>query len=293
MNPLFAIVAYIGRRLWRNLTFTLVAMSIMAIGVALATTMFSVVNGLVLSGVPYPEGDRLVHICTVNQKTGDSEDWLPVRYFEELRRRQRSFETLAAHDELGSIILSGPEGPERLSLNKISANFLEALRVKPILGSGFLPGDDVFGAPPKVILSHEIWSGRFGGDPGIIGREIRADGKMTTVVAVMPPGFRFPNDENIWTPAKYNWGGSPGETDNGWNWILPFGRLNPGVSLETASREVDTLLAAMRRSDPIFDEDMGEFAPELVMRVTPFEDLFLSPELKRSTYVMLAATSRI
>ena len=65
--------------------------------------------------------------------------------------------------------------------------------MRPPLGAGFLPGDDEFGALPKVILSHEVWLGRFGGDPKIIGREIRADGKMTMVAAVMPSGFRFPN----------------------------------------------------------------------------------------------------
>ena len=127
MNVSFGNLRYLARRVWRSWSFSVLAISIIAVGVALATTMFNVVNGLVLRGVPYADGDRLVHIRTVNQKTGESWAWMPVRYFEELREIQTSFETLAGHDSLRSLVLSGPEGPERLPLNRVTASFLEAL----------------------------------------------------------------------------------------------------------------------------------------------------------------------
>ncbi len=213
MRSLFQDIAYCSRLLLRSPGVSLIAIVVAALGIGLTTTIFTVINGVVLRGLPYEDGERLMHIRNANQEEGWFRFMLPARYLESLRERETGFESLAGHSNFNSLVISGDGPPERYSLNRVTANFHKVLGVEPMLGPGFEEGDDDFGAPGKVMISHRIWQVRYRGDPNIIGRSIRANGKLKEIVGVMPPGFRFPNNEESWLPAPMNWKASINDED--------------------------------------------------------------------------------
>ena len=174
MRSLFQDIAYCSRLLLRSPGVSLIAIIVAALGIGLTTTMFTVVNGVVLRGLPYEDANQLMHIWNRNRVRDFEGVYLPVRYLAKLRQRETGFESLAGHSYLNSVVISGDGPPERYSLNRVT--FHKALRVEPILGPGFTEGDDHYGAPRKIMISHRIWQGRYGGTPDIIGRVIRADG---------------------------------------------------------------------------------------------------------------------
>jgi hypothetical protein len=117
--------------------------------------------------------------------------------------RQKTFEALGAYrDEAPSV--SGRERADRVSSAQVSRNTFEILAVKPQLGRNFVAGEDVPGAEPVVIIGHAMWQNRFGSDPQIVGKTMRVNGRASTIVGVMPEGFRFPNNQELWRPLAIN-----------------------------------------------------------------------------------------
>ena len=290
MRSLFQDFAYCTRLQLRSPGISLIAILVAALGIGLTTTIFTVINGVVLRGLPYEEGDRLMHIGNDNREEGWNRFWLSARYLERLRERETGFESLAGHSQFNSLVISGDGPPERYSLNRVTANFHKVLGVEPMLGPGFEKGDDHYGAPGKVMISHRIWKVRYGGDPEIIGRAIRANGEMKEIVGVMPPGFRFPNNEESWLPAPLNWEASFNDEDvEGWTWIRIFGRLKAGVSADSATTAVRGHVRQLVEEDSVLWANQDDRPDFTLYTVTPFADEYLRPEAKRSAYAMFGA----
>src|SRR5262245_17312150 len=177
------------RMLRKHPGHTAAAAVALALGIGLTTAMFSIVDGVILKGLPLERADRIVHLEGDNpqrDKNGVTPDF---QDFLDWRRRQRSFEGLAAFDATTVNVASPGARPERVDGAHVSVNTFALLRVKPLIGRLFLPGEDAPGATPVAILSYGLWHSRFGGDRQVLGKTLRVNGVESTLVGVMPQGF--------------------------------------------------------------------------------------------------------
>ncbi|HEX6533888.1 MAG TPA: ABC transporter permease [Gemmatimonadaceae bacterium] len=236
---------YAMRQLRRAPGFATVVVLTLALGIALDTTMFSIVSAALLHPVPYPHPDRLASIFRTGRGS-DVRGWVPAGDFVAYRRQAGSFTDLAAYST-SPFTLATAEGAEFLQGAVVTTNSFRVLGVRPVLGRDFVPEEDVPGHDLVVILSWALWQGSFGGDPGVIGRTVTLNGKLRTIVGVMPRGFEFPEMERLWVPAAF----TPRDyAGRGRPWVVPFGRLAPGVDLARASAEVATIAARLDSAGP-------------------------------------------
>jgi predicted permease len=230
--------------------FTIVAALTLALGIGANTAIFSVVNALVFNPLPYPDPQRLVWVTNVfrgNEMIGVSE-------YRTYQTQSKTFDGLAAFD-VGGRILTTPDGPAPVNTVQATASLFPTLGVAPKLGRAFTPEDARPGAPPVIILSHELWRRRFGGDPSVIGRSVPFGGGSSLILGVMPPGFRFlPESRNggnadVWEPWPLNLQQELKSEDN-MTLANVFGRLKPGVSIEQARAELDLLNQPLIQAHP-------------------------------------------
>ncbi|HET9981982.1 MAG TPA: ABC transporter permease [Longimicrobiales bacterium] len=266
------------RLLRKNPWLTLSAVVALTLGIGLTATMFSIVYGALLRGLPYEDGDRIMHMLRSNPSEGIERMGVPIHDFTEWREQQRSFEDLAAY-YTGTVNVSGEERAERYDGAFISANAFRQLGVRPILGRAFREEEDSPSSPPVVLLGYDVWRNRFHADRRIIGRTIRANGLQATVVGVMPPRFRFPETEEIWLPLrldalKVEWG--EGQQ------LSVFGRLKPGVSLDAANVELSGLAKRIAAEHPETNKGVTATA-------RPFIDDFIGDEPRALLWTMMGA----
>ena len=232
------------RLLYRQPGFSLIAAFSLALGIGLVATQFSLIDGILLRGMPLPDAQHLLHIARQDPKNSDSQYWelLPNRDYLALRERQTSFQSLAATQWLG-LNLSGPGlVPSRQTGALSSANLLDVLGIQPMLGRWFTVAEDQPGQPLFVILSYKLWQVEFGAAPGVLGRTVTINGETGTIIGVMPPKFTFPGDQNLWTNLR----ATPSDPRLRLvERVELFGRLKPGVTIEQARIEFDVLAASL------------------------------------------------
>ncbi|MGH9851275.1 MAG: ABC transporter permease, partial [Blastocatellia bacterium] len=188
IDTFFQDVRYGLTMLRRNPGFTLVAVFTLAMGIGASTAIFSVVNAVLLRPLPYREPDRLVLVP--NARGQDFLRW---------RDQSKAFEKMAAFG-FGTADFTGSGEPERLAVATVSTELFATLGVAPALGRAFTPEEDREGGEPVVVLSDSLWRRRFGSDPQVIGQAITLNNQSQTVIGIMPPGFRFLGDSDLWTP---------------------------------------------------------------------------------------------
>ncbi|HVT18496.1 MAG TPA: ABC transporter permease [Thermoanaerobaculia bacterium] len=266
------------RMLGKKPGHTLVAVVALGLGIGLTTAVFSIVYGIMFRGQPFPEFERVLALDRQNpshdlkNQPADAHDYL------DWCRRQRSFEGLAGYDD-GPATVSGDNRPERLDGAVLTANALDLLRVRPILGRGFRPGEDRPGAPPVALLSHRLWQSHYGGDPGIVGKTVRINGQATTVAGVMGPDFRFPSSALLWTPLVID----PGKAERGKGvHFFVFGRLRTGVTADQAAAEMAAIAQALACEHPRTNRGW-------TVSAVSFTDHFIPAEVRRFFFSMLAA----
>ncbi len=245
---------YGSRMLWKNKGFTAVAVIALALGIGANSAIFSVVNTVLLRPLPYKDADRLVIVWEDNTKLGFPNDTPAVANYIDWRNQSTVFEGMAALADL-SINLTGAGEPERFDGKRVSANFFSLLGVEPLLGRGFLPEEDVPGANHVVVLSHGLWQRRFGSDKGLVGKSITLNGEGYTVVGVMPPGFKFMNEDvGMWVPIAF----TPQQaTNRGSHYLQVVARLKPGVTVEGAQAEMSTIATRLQQQYPEQNTDLG------------------------------------
>lgn len=251
---------YALRGLGRNPGFTFVAVVALALGIGSATTIFSVVNGVLMQPLPYRAPDRLVNIWN---DLGDGAQSLPAvsaADYLDYPRETTLFEGFAAASGGGMVgasgILTGTGDPERVDVSPVSSNFFPLLGVQPMLGRQFTVEEEQFRGPNVVMLSHALWSRRYGSDTTIVGKTILLDGIPNEVVAVLPPGFHLLlpaeafliKDSEIWKPLQFNRDNLPPRNLTG---FTVFGRLKPNVTLEQAQAEMNAVAARFRERHAI------------------------------------------
>src|SRR5262245_47732544 len=220
-------VRYAGRTLRRNPGFATVAVLTLALAIGANTAVFSLVDGIMLSRLPYAPPEQLISLKGATYPNGG---------FAALREEVRSLEA-AAYTEGHSFTLTGGGEPIRLSGSRVSAELFSILGVRPALGRWLRRGDDLSPQDRYVVLSHALWVSRFHQDQTIIGRSVQLDGVSREVVAVMPPSFQFPSVRTqIWVPL----GLDPRDTTAYWagDYMPIIGRLRLGATMPVALAEV-------------------------------------------------------
>jgi len=198
-------VRYAVRLLRRQPGFTLVAVLTLALGIGTSTAVVSVVRSVLVRPLPFADADRLVRLRLLATDALGREQQLSLvpAYFQAVRDRSRLLERVAAQ-RFQNVTLTGDGDPERIVATGVSDEWAETLGVRPLLGRGFSRDEQRQGSDARVILiGHGLWQRRFGGDPAILGRAIRLDGRVNTIIGVMPPQFRYPYNTDLWFPMSF------------------------------------------------------------------------------------------
>ena len=246
-------IRYAIRQLIGNPGFTIVMLLTLALSVGANSAIFSVIDGVLLKGLPYPQPDRLMRIFL----SSTTYPKFPLNPFDfrDYRARNQSFETMAAFNR-GDVQLSGMGEPVRLNAFRITSGYFRVLGLQPAIGREFDFSAEVKGNELQAMLSDRLWRSRFGADPGIVGRKITLDMKPYTIVGVMPPGTVHPGNEyhavaygedvDLWRPFPFE--GNPNQ--RGSHFIEGIGRLRTGVSQAQALAEMNAIMTQMGREHP-------------------------------------------
>jgi putative ABC transport system permease protein len=268
-----------ARMMRRQPGMTTLAVVALALGIGLTTTMFSIVNGAVLRGLPFPESDRILHVAPFNIADQDDVD-SRAHTVAEYTRRQQSFEQLAAF-RFDTANVVGPDGiPERYRGAWVTANTFRTLRVAPVLGRDFRDEESRPGAAPVVIIGQKVWQERFNGSPDVIGQPLRVNGTIMTVVGVMPPKFAFPSVHELWPVATID----PATPRTPYEPVYEMiGRLKPGVSQDQAAAEMATIWGQLAQEFP------DRYEKGFTTETKTYIQEFLGAEIIGALFAMLAA----
>ncbi len=269
----------VAARSWPKQPAVLItALVTMAVGIAGTVAMFAVVDAAILRALPYPASDRLV-LGRSFFPTGPG-PVVSAHDFEDYRDRVDGLEALGAIAPFpGRLTLTGLGDAERLDRIVVSHDFFQALGTDPILGRHFRQDETRQGAPRVLMLSYAFWQRRFDGDPDIVGRSLTLNGVPHDVVGVMPRGFRFYLDTDVWSPYQL---GSDYAAGRGFHNFLLIGRLSQGRSLAQVQAEVDAVSAALEQEYPDTNEGKG-------LRLTSLHEALAEPYV--STLAVLAAAA--
>ncbi len=261
------------RSLLRTRGLTAVAVATLALGIGATTTIFTVVNGVLLRPLPYTDPDRLAIIWNDMGQGAQSLPAVNALDFRDYKERSRTFQDFAAASGPGLVRLrgnlTGDGDPERVDLSPVTANFFPLFGVTPGLGRNFTAAEEQPNGPKVVILSYRLWQRRYAGDPSLVGRTIAIDGVQHEVVGILPRDFRLllpaeafmVTDAELWTPLQFDYSLAPPRNYTGFS---VYGRLAPGVTWAQAQAEMNLIAEQFRAEFPV------HAASNLRIRVVPF-----------------------
>jgi putative ABC transport system permease protein len=266
----------------REPLFAGVAVGVLALGIGANTAMFSLVDGVLLKPMPFPNPERVVRVWEA--PTPSNTNSTTTRTFLELKQQSRSFEALSA-ESLSTATVPVNGEPTRLNGRYVSWDHFAVFGIQPLIGRTFRPEEDQPGGARVVILSHAVWQRHFGGDRGILGKDLLLDDAPHQVIGVLPPGAfdrhrARPLDEpaGFWRLNAF----TEQEIAASMHWLNPVGRLKPGVTLEQAQQDV--LAVRTRIADLI-----PAWKKEWSVKVEPFDQLLVGDALRQSMYIALGA----
>lgn len=242
-----------ARSLMRMPGSAAVAVVVLAIGIGLCSFMFSLVYGIYFRGMSLPDAERVFVVYETRVERDQLQRNVPIQNFVDWRERQTSFEGLIGLYS-GTVNVAGSESPIRFDGSFVTANAFEVLGVDPIIGRGFAEGEDVPGAPLNIVLGFAAWRDQYGADRSIVGRNVRVNGEPATVLGVMPEGFQFPNNTEVWVPLRDD----PLATARGeGRYLTVWGRLRADVTRDQASLELAGIAQQLEREHPEVNEGIG------------------------------------
>ena len=247
METLRQDLVYALRNLRKGPGYAAVTVLTLALGIGANTAIFSVVNGVLLKPLPYPDPERLVLITSQFPALGFDQFWISAPEFIEFRDRNQTFETVGAY-RAGAVNLGAEDRPRRVNSAIVTSELMPAIGVAPVRGRMFVYEDTLPGAEDVAILSNELWRTAFGGDDAVIGRVARIDGVPTRIVGVMPPGYDVRDEKvQVWLPLTLD-PANPG--NRGGHFLYLVGRLKPGATMPQAKADVETMLARWSELNP-------------------------------------------
>ena len=248
---------YALRLIRKNRAFSAIAILILALGIGANVAIFSIVNAMLLRPLPYPNAERLVHFDWKFRNFPVPSVSAPEFFF--WRDNSRSFASVAAYDIFaGGSNLSVDGAPQFIHALRVTQDFFSTLGVEPRFGRGFNAEETKPGGPGAAILAYGFWQSKFGGDAGVIGRQIAIDGNALTVVGILPPTFDFPTPADLWLPLKIEFSAN----DSAHNCLM-IGRLRNNVSLEQARAEMPAIFESFKT---LYPKDVGNGEQGMLMR---------------------------
>jgi putative ABC transport system permease protein len=265
-----------ARALAHNPGFTAVAVLTIGLAIGANASIYSVVNAVLLRPLPFREPERLVSIWETRLDRGWNQASFTHANFWDIRDQNRTFEGIAAM-EFGSINLTGIGFPERLQLRQVSAEFFSVLGVTPVVGRTFVEGEDAQGAPRTVILSHGLWTTRFGADRAVVGRTIMLNGQSYPVIGVLPRGEPWLDDGDVFMPLERR-----ADADRGSFELAVIGRLKPGVDTAAAQADLGAVARRLAERFPVDDRGMG-------ILIESSDTWVASDTIRRALWVLMGA----
>ena len=249
---MLADLRYAARLLLKQPAFTLIATFVLALGIGANTAIFSVVDAVLLRPLPYADQERLVTLSTFWRATGtrgavstpDYQDW---------HDRATSFDGMAAYARGSTSVSVEGGGADYTVVARVTPEFFPLFGVRAAAGRLPTEAEQREGGPLTAVVSHAFWSTRLGGDQAALGRTLKYAQRLYTIVGVLPPEFRFPDNTDVWTPW---WAVPPTTSRSGHNYRV-VGRLKPGVTVDHAQSEMDAIASQLERAFPQSNENKG------------------------------------
>jgi predicted permease len=247
-------VRYAFRTLLKTPGFTAVAVLTLALGIGANTAIFSVIDGVVLTPLPYQNGARLVLVRQSAPLAGQPDVGVSVRELYDYRDQASSFDAVVEYHQMNFDLLRRGD-PDRVNTGVVSHTFFDTLGIEPILGRTFVAGDDAPGAEAVLILSYSYWQSKFGGDPTIVGQVFEMNDRPHTVIGVLPNVPHYPQENDVYMPVsacpfRANAERQMARNRRAFSILNVFARLRQGVTREQASSEVDAISARFTRENP-------------------------------------------
>lgn len=278
MDHLLSDLRYGARMIRKYPGASIIGVVALTLGIGLTTMMFSITYGALARGLPFDDPQEILHLERANPARGISSMEVPIHDFVEWRAQQRSFEDLAAW-YTGTVNVAGTEGAERFDGAFITPSAFTVLGARALLGRTFLEEEQGPNAPGVAIISYRAWQDRYAGNPDIVGQVIRANGRASMIVGVMPEGFLFPFQQHIWVPLTLD----PVALPRGEGITLEvMGRLRDGVSVEQARVDLEGVAGRLAAEYPETNEGVTP-----VMK--PFTEEYVGEEPAALLTTMLVA----
>src|SRR5262245_57969955 len=253
MESLFNDFRYAVRSIIKRPGFAAIAVITLALGIGANTAIFSTVHALLFNPLPFPQQDRIVAIWDKNPSRGVERNEVAMANYLDWRAQSQSFEHLAL-ERWWSTNLTAGETPERVQGFLVTANFLDVLGVKPIMGRNFVEEENQPGKDAVAIITYSLWQRRFGSDANIINKPITTNGVVRTVIGVLPEDFNYPKGSEVYAPIALT---PELIKSRGNHSYYVIGRLKPGVSLQNAQAEMDTITARLAAQYPNTNVGLG------------------------------------
>jgi putative ABC transport system permease protein len=265
MDTLLQDIRFGWRLLRRTPGFTIPAVVALALGIGVTTAIFSVLDRVVLRPLPYPDPDRLAMVWEADDAKSLSHERISPVNFVDYRNLSQTFEDAAAwwYPQL-TLTETGHE-PLRVAAVETTPNLFSIIGVQPVLGAGF-PREPFYGRERLAVISHRLWRERFGSDPAIVGKSIALNGPLFTVVGVMPPGFQYPNETDVW--HRMTW--DVAQHSRGAHFMESLVRLKPGVTVVAANNELRALTRRLGQENPSTNGDYTARAVPLATEIVGF-----------------------
>jgi predicted permease len=290
------------RSLRASPTFTVVALMVLALGIGASTAVFSVVDAIVLRGLPFDEHDRLVAIGQRNLPMGQLAAGAPKgtdpfslssaapQNYRDWAEQQQVFEAIAAVAGGALTLREGNGEPEEIRAQRVTAGFFKVLRESPAIGTTFTAANEVDGQHRVAVLSDGLWRRRFGGDPAIVGRVIPIEGGQYQVLGVMGPEFEYPvgtpRPTEMWVPFVVPAEERVRNPNNFSYYLSTIARLEPGVSIDQAQAEMHRIALALQQAHPAWNKDM-------FFGVRPLRDHIVGAQTHRWMLLLLGAVGLV
>jgi putative ABC transport system permease protein len=261
-ESLFQDLRFAARLFRKSPGFMAIAILTLAVGIGATSSIFTLINSILLRPLSYPQADRIVQV-DLQYKDGSVYYGMSHAQFRSYQQQNQAFQYLAAYDLFGSgLNLSSRPEPELIQSRRVTADFFRVLGVTPALGRDFATGDDRPGAAPVVILSYRVWKNLLDGSPVAIGAPVRLGGELYTVIGVTPPNFAFSRDTQAWIPLRNTF--DPTDRSKAYRVL---GRLRSGVSVDFAKQGLNAINPQLHQAYPeLFDPN------ELGVLVTAYQD---------------------
>ena len=270
------------RMLKQNMGISLLAVFVLSIGIGLVVTVFSIVNGFLIKGLPFDEPERIYNLrwARSDQNFDWFDTWINTYDFIDLKEQQTTFEGLCGYHE-ESVNIKGDDYARRCSGTYISANFLNVLRVRPFLGRSFFEDEELPGTDPVVIIGFGVWKNDFHEDHNIIGRTILLNGEPRTIVGVMPQEFKFPFRTDLWIPYRNDYPLVKRIESNKYKGV--FGRMKDDVTVDKALTEFNGIARRLEQAYPVSNKGLN------TLDINPYVKAYMGSWMVNRLLTMLVA----